>query len=386
MRILTLRPGYRALGFAAFPHDDAPATVQGTVRLATDEELPLALASALRQILEESLGDQPEPELVVLHGAHDGQLFTGPSLVTREAIDTLRRAMAAAPLHLPPTVYAAEALRQVLPTTGAVLVFETSFFATLPLRERLYALDQDTRSALRASRSGFQGLFHAEAAARVAHYRQALGRRSVARIASVCLEPKPELAAILGQRPMLVTSGATPLEGLPGEHTTGETDPGILLALARSRSLGPDELNELFTREGGLAALCGRAADLGEILSATDADTRLAREVFTHRLLIACGSAAAALGGLDALVFSGRYAAAGAALQGPLVSRLALALDGTLDVLTVEASLERILARAGVDAWQRLGVAHSAAAPQRRGDPAARRPHAGSERPASAAP
>lgn len=356
MRVLTLRPGYRALGYALFADHHSPSAVGGTIALPPARELEEGLDGALSQILQERAPSLSPPELTVIHCAHDGGAFTGPTLVTRESLAALRRAAGAAPLHVPPALRAAEAVSRALPTVPALFVFETSLFAALPARERLYALDRDTRSALRAVRSGYHGLYHAEAADTAARTRQSLGKRGPARVASVCLEPKPEVAALLGYRPMLVTSGATPLEGLPGEHVSGETDPGIVLALARSKALGPDELNELFTRSCGLSALLERDATLGEVLTSTDESTRLAREVFAHRLLLACGAAAAALGGLDTLVFSGRYARAGAAVQGPILQKLALALASEghgIDVLTVEHSLDRILAQVGVDGWRR---------------------------------
>ncbi|MBN2192447.1 MAG: acetate/propionate family kinase [Polyangiaceae bacterium] len=358
MRTLTLRPGPRAIGFAAFATEESRPSVRGKVHLPPSEDLRAGIDEALAQILGEYLCELPRPDLVVIHGVHDGHTFAGPAMVTSDSISALRQAASAAPLHVPPTVQTAAAIQRHFPGVPAVFVFESTFFATLPVRERLYALDRGTRAELHAARSGFRGLFHAEAAEAVARYRAGLGGGAPARIASVCLESKPEVAGILGRRPMLVTSGTTPLEGLPGEHNSGEMDPGIVLALAQTQALGPDELNEVFTHHSGLSALSGRDMDLEEVLTCTEPSTQLARDVFAHRLLIACGAAAAAVGGLDALVFSGGHASAGAALQGRLVEKLSLALAGdphSIDVVTIDLGIDEVLCRAGAQAWRAMG-------------------------------
>ncbi len=368
MRVLTLRPGPRALGFAAFTSERGRPRVRGTLRLRTAADLGAALDEALAELLGEHLPERWQPELVVIRAAHDGHAFSGPTPVTEDGLAALRRAAAAAPLQLPPAIGAGEAVRRALSGVPALFVFESTFFLTLPARERTYALDRATRAALRAARSGFHGLFHAEAADAVARARDALGRGAPARVASVCLQGKPEIAGVLGHRPMVVTSGATPLEGLPGEHDSGEIDPGIVLALAQTQELGPDEINELLTHRSGLVALGADVGDLGAILTSVDPYTELARAVFAHRLLLACGAAAAALGGLDAVVFSGAHAAAGAALQGPLVRQLSLALAadaGAIDVFTLDLGLDQVLARAGVQAWREAGQDRRQQRPER---------------------
>jgi len=363
MQILTLRPGPRALGFAAFAAARGRPRARGTLRLRPDPELGASIDEALTEILAEHRPDQWRPELVVIRGAHDGHAFTGPTPVTDSSLAALRRATAAAPLQLPPAVAAGEAARRQLPGVPALFVFESTFFLTLPARERIYALDRETRSTLRAARTGFHGLLHAEAADAVARYRGDRRGGAPARVASICLEAKPEVAGLLGRRPLLVTSGATPLEGLPGERDSGEMDPGIVLALAQTQGLGPDEINAILTQQSGLLALTEGTSDLGAILTGADSSTELARGVFAHHLLLACGSAAAAVGGLDAVVFSGSYAAAGAALQGPLVRQLSLALAAdarAIDVLTLDLGLDEALARAGAQAWRAATAAKPA--------------------------
>ena len=133
-----------------------------------------------------------------------------------------------------------------------------------------------------------------------------------ARILFICLDAQPEIAAVLGRRPITVTGGATPLEGLPGETNSGEIDPAVVLALAGEAGLGPEGANALLVGESGLSGLVGHRVRLCDVLTSTRSECTRVREVLLYRMLLASGTAAAALGGIDGLVFSGRYASCSA--------------------------------------------------------------------------
>ena len=185
------------------------------------------------------------------------------------------------------------------------------------------------------------------------------------RTLSFCLEPQPEIAAIIGYRPVMVTSGATPLEGLPGETTCGEIDPTIILMMARSLGWGPQQINDVLTRQSGLRGLLGRPASMGEVLEssnwsakgarlpkAVDGTLGAARNILAYRALLAAGAAVAAMGGLDRIVLTGRYADKGRPLGRWLAERLRSAEAGTgrPPVVTCATSLSRIVADQGVAA------------------------------------
>jgi acetate kinase len=245
-----------------------------------------------------------------------------------------------------------------MPDAPVVFFFETAFFADLPARERIYGLDADMTKALGLRRFGFHGIFH-EAACREASRRPRAGnggtdvcegergRRAPARILSICLEPRPELAAVIGSRPVMVTSGATPLEGLPGETTCGEIDPSIVLTLARKLHWGPEEVNAALTRDSGLTGLVGRPVTFAEAFTSSDGEVKSALEIFKYRLLLACGAGLAAMGGVDAVVFSGRYARLGATLAPWLADRLefpGVTRKAPIRTVIFEEPLDRILA------------------------------------------
>ena len=120
----------------------------------------------------------------------------------------------------------------------------------------------------------------------------------------------------------MVTRGATPLEGLPGETACGEIDPSIVLILAEKLSLGPEQINNVLTRESGLLGLTGKRTNLKEIFTSKAAEFQLPREMMQHRILSACGAGMAALSGIDEIVFSGRFAEIGEILGPVLVQKL----------------------------------------------------------------
>jgi acetate kinase len=120
----------------------------------------------------------------------------------------------------------------------------------------------------------------------------------------------------------MVTSGVTPLEGIPGETTCGELDPGVILALGRTMKWGPEQINEVLTHQSGLRGLVGWPVTLEEVFRSTSDDVKLARQVMEYRILQSCGAAVAAMGGVDVIVFSGRYAGLADILAPLLESRL----------------------------------------------------------------
>ena len=269
--------------------------------------------------------------------------------------DVLRRLAALehrAPLHLPCELEWVRACRKVFPDVPVVLAFESAFFTALPERERRYGIDPAVAGALAVERRGYHGLWHEAACAAALRAWRAQNRAGTPRTLSFCWEPKPEVAGVLGRRPLAVSSGATPLAGLPGETSCGEVDPSVLLMLAQQAGCGPEQVNLLATRESGLTALVGpgtRWPDLfGPDAMAANGARGFARKLAEHRFLLACGAATAALGGADLLVFSGRYAALGRQLGPRLAARLDFSAAGgqpAPGLQIVESSLELLVAR-----------------------------------------
>lgn len=262
------------------------------------------------------------PGAIAVRIPFGGNSFAGPAVYGKETRQKFVRLIPEAPLHLPGHLVLLDSCRAVFTNVPIVTVFETSFFTRLPLREYLYGLPANLSGKLGLRRFGVHGLYHQEAIQAVHAARRQNADKRVHHILSICLEPKPEVAAIVGRRPVMVTGGVSPLEGIPGETSSGELDPGIVLALCQKEGWGPEQVNNVLTRESGLSGLSGREVTLPEILHTRNAAGNLAYKVLRYRMLLACGSGVAAMGALDRIVLSGRYAEDGLALGRWLIGQL----------------------------------------------------------------
>jgi acetate kinase len=288
-------------------------------------------------------------DVLTIRAVYGGREFPAPVIVDPSSQARLLGLAAQAPLAVANTNALIDDVRASFPGTPIALAFETSFFVDLPARETTYALPSEVGHSLR--RWGYHGLYHEAATAELA---QALGpHRRPARMLSICLDARPEMAAVLGRAPLMVTSGATEAEGLPGERNCGEIDPAIPLALAADPALGPERANQLLTRESGFCGMLGYRATLGEVLSARRARVARVREHLLYQMSLAAGSSLATLDGLDGVVFSGRCAEHSEIVAAHLVPQIERTLDlpsGSLPWRICATSLETIVAAAGVSA------------------------------------
>jgi acetate kinase len=234
---------------------------------------------------------------------HGGSEFTGPvrlDAVVRGQLDQLTDL---APLHQPKSLAGIDAVSQALPKLPAVACFDTAFHATMPPAASTYALPEDWRRRWQIKRYGFHGLSHAYATRRVSE----LTGRTPPRLVVCHLGSGASLAAVRDGRSVDTTMGFTPLEGLVMGTRSGTVDPGLVLWLIQHEKISPDDLSAQLEHDSGLQGLAG-TGDMRQVLQDADAgDERagLALEVYLHRLRGLAGSMAAALNGLDTLVFTG---------------------------------------------------------------------------------
>jgi acetate kinase len=214
-------------------------------------------------------------------------------------LSELRELVALAPLHQPKSLAAVEAVSAALPATPSVACFDTAFHSTLPPAAATYALPRDWRERYGVRRYGFHGLSHSYAA------RRARRLSPPSRQLVTChLGAGASLCAVLDGRSVDTTMGFTPLEGLAMATRSGSVDPGLLLWLQQHEGLSVTEMAEALEHESGLAGLAG-TPDMREVLARDDPAAELALGVYVHRLRAGIGAMAAALGGLDALAFTG---------------------------------------------------------------------------------
>ncbi len=233
---------------------------------------------------------------------HGGERYREPVIVDGDVRAELEALTDLAPLHQPKSLAALDAVTELAPDVRAVACFDTAFHATMSPAAATYAVPADWRDRLHVRRYGFHGLSHAYAARRAS---AAVG--DPGRVVTCHLGAGASLAAVRGSRCVDTTMGFTPLEGLVMATRSGTVDPGAVLWLITHHRLDPGAVADTLEHGSGLLALAG-TADMGAVVEARDAGdptAGLAFDVYVHRLRAGIASMVAALGGLDALVFTG---------------------------------------------------------------------------------
>jgi acetate kinase len=236
---------------------------------------------------------------------HGGTEFVEPVLIDERVMMRLADLVDLAPLHQPPSLRALESVVRVIPDVPQVACFDTAFHAQLPEAAATYALPREWRERWDIRRFGFHGLSHAYASRRAADL---IGRPvSHLRIVTCHLGAGASLAAVARGISVDTTMGFTPLEGLVMSTRSGSVDPGLILWLEEHAGMPASELAATLEYRSGLLGLAG-SDDMRAILIAEhagDLDAQRAVGVYLHRLRGGIAAMAAAMGGLDALVFTG---------------------------------------------------------------------------------
>jgi acetate kinase len=231
---------------------------------------------------------------------HGGVRHAAPVRVDAQVMETLAALVPLAPLHQPHNLAPIRELAAARPGLPQVACFDTAFHRSQPIEAELFGLprayfDEGVR------RYGFHGLSYESIAGQLAQVapEAAAGRTVVAHLGNGV-----SMCALRGGRSIATTMGFTALDGCPMGTRTGSLDPGVVLWLMRERGLSADEIESLLYRESGLLGLSGVSGDMRVLLASDAPGARLAIDYFTYRLARELGSLAAALGGLDALVFT----------------------------------------------------------------------------------
>jgi len=338
MRVLVVNAGSSSLKLRVLGPDD---------ELEYSGDLRLQRGRVDAAQVRGALGEVGAVDAVGHRIVHGGTSFRAPVVVDEAVVARLRELTDLAPLHQPRSLAALAAVSQELPGVPAVACFDTAFHAGMPPAAATYALPPRWRERWALRKYGFHGLSHAWAARRAA---ELAGRpQDGFRVVTAHLGAGASLAAVRDGCSVDTTMGFTPLDGLVMATRSGGLDPGLVLWLLEHAGTPSAELAATFEHRSGLLGLAG-TADMREVLVAAgvvadaDADSsgpattvapedaRLALDVYVHRLRGGIGAMAAALDGLDALVFTG-----GVGENSPEVRRLAVEGLGFLG-LSVDAS------------------------------------------------
>jgi len=350
--VLVLNAGSSSLKFALYRGEALEQTLKGQIeglgaapRLSAQwadgrrleptvpvDGVPLNDAGqAMQALLDDRLGIplvQLDQLMAVGHRVvHGGTGFHAPIRITPQVLAQLRALVPLAPLHQPHNLAPVQVLLDRQASLPQVACFDTAFHRTQPIQAEMFALprsyyDEGIR------RYGFHGLSYEHVARALESLDPAAhaGRTIVAHLGNGV-----SMCALQAGRSVASTMGFTALDGCPMGTRTGSIDPGVILHLARAKGLSIDQIEDLLYRRSGLLGLSGLSNDMRVLEASNSPDARLAIEVFVYRLVREIGSLAAALGGLDALVFTAGMGEHSVRIRQAVCAQLAW-LGVTLDV------------------------------------------------------
>ncbi len=237
---------------------------------------------------------------------HGGESFSGSVLLTDDVIKTLRENIELAPLHNPHNLRGISACEVSLPGIPQVGVFDTAFHVKMPKRAYLYGIPYSLYTQYKIRRYGFHGSSHRYVADRAATL---LGKPADALKLITChLGNGCSMAAVDRGSSVDTSMGFTPLEGLLMGTRSGDIDASVILFVMGKEGLTLGEANTLLNKHSGLQGISGVSSDMREIITEMkngDKKAKYAFDVFTYRIKKYIGAYAAAMGGLDAVVFTG---------------------------------------------------------------------------------
>lgn len=340
--ILTLNAGSSSLKFALFADQDLAPLASGLLDgLGTDPNLVIRDAAGAKILVDRLEGEHfvddhpaalarvlaalrtlfPAIEIVAIghRVVHGGMDFARPLLIDPSVLDRLDSFSPLAPLHQPHNLAGIRAAMLAFPGAPQVACFDTAFHRTMPFVEETYALpralyDEGVR------RYGFHGLSYEFIAGRLAELAPdlAAGKVVVAHLGSGA-----SLCALDAGRSRATSMGFSALDGIPMGTRPGQLDPGVLLYLMARKGMDQAALADLLYRQSGLKGLSGLSNDMRDLLASPDPHAAEAVAFFVHRIVREIASLAAALGGLDGIVFTAGIGENAAPIRQRVVNGLA---------------------------------------------------------------
>lgn len=269
----------------------------------------IAIEYVLAMLLSKNHGvidDKKDIEAVGHRVVHGGETFSGSVLITDEVIKALQDNIELAPLHNPPNIKGIQAATRILPGTPQVGVFDTAFHSHMPPKAYLYGIPYELYRKYKIRRYGFHGTSHLYVSKRAA---ELMGRKyEELKIITAHLGNGCSMAAVDRGVSVDTTMGFTPLEGLLMGTRSGDLDPQVILYIMGKEGLSLNEAATMLNKHSGLIGISGESSDMREILAAVKDQHQRAKhafDIFCYRIKKYVGAYASAMGGVDALVFTG---------------------------------------------------------------------------------
>ncbi|MEN9918778.1 MAG: hypothetical protein RL662_1214 [Bacteroidota bacterium] len=237
---------------------------------------------------------------------HGGEKFNKSVLMTDDVIEKVVECIELAPLHNPPNLAGINAVKDLMGDIPQVGVFDTAFHQTMPAKAYMYGMPYSLYEKYAIRRYGFHGTSHRYVARRVCDF-LAVPYESQ-KIVSAHIGNGGSLAAVVNGVSLDTSMGMTPVEGLLMGTRSGDVDAGVLSFVMEKENVGPQTMSTIVNKFSGLLGISGVSSDMRELQSAIDAGderAKLAFDMFTYRIKKYVGAYAAALSGLDILVFTG---------------------------------------------------------------------------------
>lgn len=238
----------------------------------------------------------------VVHGAEE---FATSVKIDAKVMEALKRCIPLAPLHNPANIMGIEAVTEALPNIPQVGVFDTAFHQTMPPHAFIYGVPYKYYEQYKIRRYGFHGTSHKFVSQRAA---EMLGQPiEKLKIVTCHLGNGSSITAVDGGKSIDTSMGFTPLAGVLMGTRSGDVDPALLPFIAKAENLNLDEVDALLNKKSGLLGISELSSDLRDVESAAekgDAHAKLAEEVLNYGVKKFIGAYAAAMGGIDVLVFT----------------------------------------------------------------------------------
>ena len=238
----------------------------------------------------------------VLHG---GDKFTASCIIDQPCMDAIEECIPLGPLHNPANLMGIRACQSVMPGTPMVAVFDTAFHQTMSRTAYMYGIPYEFYEKYHIRRYGFHGTSHRFVSARALELLGLEGKES--RIVVCHLGNGSSLSAVVNGRCVDTSMGLTPLEGVLMGTRSGDLDPAVVECIANNEHLTPTETLNLLNKKSGLMGLSGVSSDMRDVYTAAEAGNERAKmtlDIWAYRVKKYIGAYAAAMGGLDAVIFT----------------------------------------------------------------------------------
>lgn len=286
----------------------------------------------------------------VVHGAEE---FTDSTLITEAVMKALEKCTPLAPLHNPPNIIGIEACKKIMPDTPMVGVFDTAFHQTMPPKAFMYALPYEYYENDGIRKYGFHGTSHKYVSQKAAEFLG--GDPAKLKIVTCHLGNGSSISAVDGGKCVDTSMGFTPLDGVPMGTRTGSMDPAVVTYLI-NKGMSAKEVDDLMNKKSGVAGVSGVSSDFRDLSAAAKEGNKraqLALDMFTYQVKKYIGSYAAAMGGIDAVVFTAGVGENDAATRKAIVSGLefmGIKIDdelnntrGTVDISAADAKVKTLV-------------------------------------------